>query len=90
MCWVFRKRSFSVSGTLAKLYADAIRLHSNSNKVKFGVKRLDNSGVLLMITAWRVVGFIESEDVKWSDFQRLSKNEMFSVVENKGFIFNEL
>lgn len=80
MCWVFRKRSFSLSGDLAKLYADEITLHSKSNKVKFGYKRLDGGSVFLMVTKWEVWGFMESKTVRWLDFQKLSNNEVGDIM----------
>jgi hypothetical protein len=86
MCWVFRKRSFSLSGDLAKLYADEIKLQSNSNKVKFGYLRLDDSGALLSVTRWRVIGFMESEVVRWLCFQSLSNAEIASILCEERFI----
>jgi hypothetical protein len=86
MCWVYRKRSFSLSGNLAKLYADEITLHSKSNKAKFGYEMLEKSGVLLSVTRWRVIGFTESEVVRWSEYQCLSNREMGGIMEEEGFI----
>ena len=90
MCWVFRKRSFSLSGYLAKLYTDEITLHSNSNKSLFGYEHLDGRGLLLAFTEWRVLGFLESGVVRWSGFQHLSNDEMSEVMDEMGFIFKEM
>ena len=89
MCWIFRKRSFSLSGDLAKIYSDEIKLHSNSNKVLLVYKRLDDSEALLLFTKWRVIGFMESEVVRWLVFQRISNNEMADIMDKTGFRFRE-
>jgi len=90
MCWVFRKRSFSISGHFRQLYTDEITLHSNSNKVLFGYKRLDDSGILLVVTKWRVVGFMECEVVRWSGFKHLGNDEMVEIMGEEDFIFKEI
>lgn len=90
MCWVFRKRSFSLSGDLAKLYSDEIILHSNSNKVKFGYKRLDEGEVFLAVTKWRVLGFEESVVVRWLSFQHISNDKMAEIMDEESFRFREL
>ncbi len=87
MCWIFRKRSFSLSGYLAKLYTDAISQYSNSNKVVFGYRRLDDSGVLLEVSRWKVIGFMESEVVRWTYFQLLNDDEMADVMDEDRFVF---
>jgi hypothetical protein len=87
MCGVFRRRSFSLSGDLAELYADAITLRSNSNKIRLGYERLDKSGVLLSVTRWRVIGLMESEVVRWSEYQRLSNKEIAEVMDESDFVF---
>lgn len=78
------QKVFSLSGNLAKLYADEITLHGNSNIV-FGYKRLDGQ-VLLAVTKWRILGFTESEVVRWSEYQHLKSEEMARVMEEEGFI----
>jgi hypothetical protein len=87
MCWVFRKRSFSLSGHFAKLYADEITHHSNSNKVLVAYKRLDGGGVLLLVTRWKAIGFMESEVVRWSRFQLLSTDEIAGIWDENTFLF---
>ncbi len=89
MCWIFRKRSFSLSGRFIKLYSDAITLTSNSNKMSLGYKHLDGSGALLAITRWRVIGFIESEVVRWQTFQRIDNKIMAELMGEEGFRFRE-
>ena len=86
MCWVFRKRSFSLSGYFIKLYSDEITLHGNSNRVLLGYRRLDGSGVFLTVTKWRVLGFMESEVVRWSEYHLLSNKEMVDIMEERNFI----
>jgi hypothetical protein len=97
MCWVFRRRSSNLSDNLAKLYSDEIKLHSNSNKM-FGYKRFDGGGVFVIVTKWEVLGFMKSKVVRWSDFQKLSNDEMADVMRarecslwiKKTLIFKEL
>lgn len=86
MCWLFRKRSFSLSGYFAKLYTDEITLHSNSNRVVFGYMRLDDSSILLAVTKWRILGFMESTVVRWLSFQMLDKHEVGEIVSEGDFL----
>lgn len=51
----------------------------------FGFKRLDDSGVLLSVTKWKLVGYLASGVVRWHDFQRLSNDEMAEIVDNPDF-----
>jgi len=90
MCWIFRKRSFSLSGYFIKLYSDEITLHSNSNKSVFGYKLLNGSGVLLTVTKWRFIGFMESQVVRWQNFQRIDNNIMAEIMDEENFRFKEL
>jgi len=87
MCWLNRKRSFSLSGYFSELYTDEITLHSNSNISVVGFKRLDDSGVILTVTKWKLVGFMECEVVRWSNFQHLTNDEMADILDENGFIF---
>ena len=52
-------------------------------------KRLDGSGVILSVTKWEVIGFMESEVVRWSSFQRVSNDEMAEIIEEEGFRLKE-
>ena len=37
----------------------------------------------------RAQGFLESKVVRWSDFERLSNDEMVEIMDEEGFRFNE-
>jgi len=89
MCWVFRKRSFSISGSFRQLYHDEIRLKINSNKKVFGYRRFGDNQVLLAYTKWKAVGFMESEVVRWLNFQRINNSKMAEFIEEEGFRFKE-
>ncbi len=58
---------------------EEITHYSNSNKVVFGYKRLDG-GVLLAVTKWKILGFMESQVVRWSSYQRLGIKEIADVM----------
>ena len=89
MCWVFRKRSFSISGSFRQLYHDEIRLYINSNNKIFCYELLDGSGALLAVTKWKVIGFMESEVVRWTGFQQLSNNEIANIMDEEEFFLKE-
>jgi hypothetical protein len=55
LCWFFRKRSFTVSGHLSKLYSDLIRIMHNSNKRAVQVSL---SGEALLEEKFSVLGFV--------------------------------
>ncbi len=54
-----------------------------------GYRRLDDSGVLLAVTKWKFLGFMESEVVRWVGFKKLSKDEMTEVKDDPKFVFKE-
>jgi len=68
---------------------DEITLHSNSNTLVLGYRRLDDSGVLLAVTKWKILGFMESEVVRWIGFKKLSKDEIDEVMDESNFVFRE-
>ncbi len=64
-----------------------ITRYSNSNRVCLAYKRLDDSSVLLLVTKWRVIGFMESEVVRWSGFQLLSSYDVANLMDEDNFVF---
>ncbi|MCW3985965.1 MAG: hypothetical protein NWE91_06120 [Candidatus Bathyarchaeota archaeon] len=54
-------KTMAESGFSPEWVVEEITLHSNSNKVLLAYKRLDDSGVLLIVTKWRVIGFKRKE-----------------------------
>jgi hypothetical protein len=54
-----------------------------------GYERLDDGGVSLVVTEWRVVRFMESDGVSWLGFERLSNSEMACIMDEEGFRFKE-
>ncbi len=90
MCWVFRKRSFSISGRFRQLHHGKIRLYTNSNKLMFGYRQLDSDQVLLVYTKWKILGFMENEVVRWKDFQKLSNNEIVKILDESDFVFTQV
>jgi hypothetical protein len=53
-------------------------------RVRLGCERVDDGGILLTVTKWRVIGFNESEVVRWPRCRRLS-NEELQVQSTKVF-----
>lgn len=51
---------------------------------------LDDNQALLVCTKWKVVGFMESEVVRWSGYQKLSNDEMGKIMYDEDFVFKEL
>jgi hypothetical protein len=54
-----------------------------------GYERLDDGGVSLVVTEWRVVRFMESDGVPWLGFERLTNSEMARIMDEEGFRFKE-
>ena len=48
--------------------------------------RLDDSGVLLAVTKWEILGFMESTVVRWLGFQMLDKDEISNILCEEDFL----
>jgi len=57
LCWVFRKRAFSVSGSFRQLLSDLIKYMHNSN---LKLRQVTLSGEILMESKFYVIGFVSS------------------------------
>jgi len=67
LCWIFRKRSFSISGDFLKAHLDLITGSSNSKE--FAVQlRLSGSPIHVSVVKWELFGFYLGDRVGWENF----------------------
>lgn len=97
MCWIFRKRSFSVSGSLFlegeesvanRAGHDEIDHMSNSNSddsrlIKVGTDLYGNS-IFEKVGRWRLFGFCLRDSVLWDDWRMhfVNRLQLVCVLEN--------
>ena len=71
LCWVFRKRAFSVSGSFRKALTDLITYLHNSNKK---LVQVTLSGNILFEEKFHLLGFVNAEVIE------LEKNCWFALL----------
>lgn len=82
LCWAFRKRAFSVSGSFRQLLSDLIRYLHNSNRK---LQQVTLEGKVLRRFKFFVIGFVPAHILqlrgdRWFvvlDFKRISSVEAF-------------
>ena len=69
---------------------DSFSRNSNCGRARvLGYKRLDGR-VLLVVTKWEILGFMESEVVRWSQCRLLSNKEMVDIMEERDLILKAM
>jgi len=84
LSWFFRKRSFSISGHLAKLYSDLIKqLNSNSNLTCDVIIGFSEEVVFCGVAEWSLYGFVKGFVDGWEDhWQKIPINRLVELEDS--------
>ena len=87
LAWIFRKRSFSISGDFLDAYLDLIKASSNSKE--FAVQlRLSGSPIYVSVVKWELFGFYLGDRVGWKSFSfiQLSASAVSDLTSLEDFV----
>ena len=79
LCWAYRKRAFSVSGSFRQLLSDLIKYMHNSNRP---LRQVTLSGEALLEPKYYVIGFVPADVVRLKEdvwFSKLDSEQISSV-----------
>jgi len=82
LCWAYRKRAFSVSGSFRQLLSDLIKYLHNSNRQSSQVTL--TGGILVQEYRFYVIGFVPADVVRLKEdvwFEKLDSERVISVDE---------